>query len=546
MLLEAGEITESQLSEALDYHRSHGVRLGQALVDLGFITEDKKTQFLAEQLRLEVVNLKEIEVDTEVLNLFDKNELKDMGFIPFERTDISLRVVVLDPFNINLDDFIRRRAKLSPEYVLAKDSEIEAWLDSYLGFSNFEQALIDDKEVLVLGEKYDLTADEDSPVIEAVNKLLTDAVKMRASDIHIMPTEDTVNVRYRIDGVLQHILNFHIAARDRLVVRIKTMAGMDIAERRRPQGGNIKATIDGTPLDMRVSTLPSIYGEKITIRLLDTSDMSFELEDLGLVGENLEKFKRVIRNPYGILLITGPTASGKTTTLYSIIKELNDVSKNIVTLEDPVEYLMSGVTQVKVNPKAGLTFASGFREILRQDPDIILVGEIRDEETAKIATQASNTGHLVLSTMHTNNSTSSIKRLLDMGLEPYMIADSLLGVMSQRLVRRICLKCKEEYYLPKDDSDRKLFGFARDEEIKLYRGRGCSACNNTGYYGMIALHELLVVDDDIRELLHRSVNSSELRDYAVSKGLKTLLDDGLSKAYSGITTLDELKRMLVI
>lgn len=546
MLIEAGEITENQLLEALEYHRAHGIRLGQALVDLGFITEDKKTEFLSEQLRLDVVDLKKLNFDAEVLGLFEKNELKDLEFIPYEKTDISLKVVVSDPFNVTLDDFIRDRVNLSAEYVLAKDSEIAEWLDSYIGFSGIEQALISDQDTIRLDDKYDLTDDEDSPVIEAVNKLLVDAAKIGASDIHIMPTEENVNVRYRIDGVLQHILNFHIGVRDRLVVRVKTMAGMDIAERRKPQGGNIKATIDGTYIDMRVSTLPCEYGEKITIRLLDTSRMSLNLEDLGLIGNNLKNFERIIKNPYGVILITGPTGSGKTTTLYSVIKELNDVTKNIVTLEDPVEYKMSGVTQVKVNPRAGLTFASGFREILRQDPDIILVGEIRDEETAKIAVQASNTGHLVLSTLHTNDSTSAVTRLIDMGLEPYMISGSLLGVMSQRLVRRICTNCKEEYYLPKEDPDRELFGFTKDEEIKLFRGRGCDLCHNTGYKGRIALHELLVVDNGIRRLLSKNITSDELREYAIEQGLETLLYDGLVKVKSGITTLDELKRMLAI
>ena len=544
MLLESNVINENQLYEALDYQKKHGIKLGQALVDLGYLTEESKTDFLSKQLRLDRVDLKEVKFDSSLIKLFDKQELKELGFIPYEKTDISIKVIVSDPFNITLDDFIRDRTGYTVEYVLAKDSELEEWLDSFVGYSGIEKALLDTQDNVEVDDEFDLNDDMDSPVIELINKILVDAVDLGASDIHIMPSESNVNIRYRIDGVLQQIQDLPKNLRYKIVARIKTMSGIDIAERRKPQGGKIKATIAGRYIDMRVSTLPCVYGEKITIRVLDKDSFDLNINELGFSKINLDNFKKTISFPYGIFLITGPTGSGKSTTLYSVISELNDVTKNIVTLEDPVEYNMSSVTQVQVNNKAGLTFASGFREILRQDPDIIMVGEIRDEETARTAVQASNTGHLVLSTLHTNDSTSALVRLLDMGLEPYMITGSLIAVLSQRLVRRVCPHCKEEYMLPEGDSGRALLGVSDNEPVKLYRGKGCDVCHNIGYSGRVAVQELLLVDDILRDSIKKDTTSTEVRELAVSMGLKTLQDDGIDKVLKGITTIEEIKRMI--
>lgn len=544
MLLEAGVITEVQLEEALEYQHTQGIKIGEALVELGYLTEDAKTKFLSQQLGLEIVDLSNFVITPELSEIFSKEDMLRLNFIPYSKSDTDIKVVVVDPFNVIVEDYVRAKTGLNVHYVLANDSAVKQWLDRFTGEYMFEKAL-NELEVVDFNEDENIELDlgDDSPTINLVNKILSDAIRMRASDIHIMPTEDNVNVRYRIDGVLQQIMDLPKSFHPRLTARIKIMADMDIAVKRLPQDGKIAASLSDNYVDMRVSTLPSVWGEKITIRVLDTQNLILDINHLGFSKENLEKFKYILNQPYGIFLITGPTGCGKSTTLRAAISELNDVTRNIVTLEDPVEYRIPGVTQVQVNEKAGLTFVSGFREILRQDPDIILVGEIRDVETASIAVQASNTGHLVFSTLHTNDSCSAVTRLLDFGIEPFNISGALLAVMSQRLVRKICPYCKEEYYLPKDHIARLSYGLG-DGEIKLYRGTGCKNCNNTGYSGLIAIHELLLIDDDIQRVLKKDCTPLDIKQVALKKGFKTLKDDAIDKVLNGITSLDEIKRVI--
>jgi len=545
VVLDEGAVSEAQLKTALEYKDSHKLRLGQALVELGYITEEQKLKLLSKQLGFRYVDLEKIEIDEELLKEFDYYYLTMKRFIPYRLNDTSIEIIVADPFDVTLEDHIKSKFMLPVEYVLASDEQLDRWLLENIGGSQINMGL--DK---VRGETYEKASynineiNENSPVVTTVNKLLAEASEMFASDIHIEPKPERIQIRYRIDGILHHIKDLPKNAHSAIVTRIKTMAEMDIAESRRPQDGKIKLDAGDRQLDARVSTLPTEYGEKITIRLLDKTSFELDVDNLGFLPDTKEKFINIINNPVGIFLLTGPTGSGKSTTLYTAINEIKSVTKNIITIEDPIEYRMDDITQVQVNPLAKLTFETGLRSILRQDPDVILVGEIRDKQTADIAVQAANTGHMVLSTLHTNDAASTLTRLVNMGLEPYMISDSLLAVLNQRLVRRLCDDCKEEYELEKGSRYRKLFGLGEDEKVILYRSTGCENCKGIGYKRRIALHELLVVDDDIKILLSKNASPYEIHMKAVENGMRTLKQDGFEKCLRGLTTIEEVQRLV--
>ncbi|MDW7673454.1 MAG: GspE/PulE family protein, partial [Bacillota bacterium] len=385
---------------------------------------------------------------------------------------------------------------------------------------------------------------DEAPIVKAVNAIIQQAVQEKASDIHIEPAETKVRVRCRIDGILQELISLPKQTHGPLVSRIKILASMDIAEKRLPQDGRIQIKAGSQQIDLRISTMPTIYGEKVVIRLLDKSNALFTISQLGMQPEVQQVFENILKQTYGIILVTGPTGSGKTTTLYASINQLNDSEKNIITIEDPVEYVLSGINQVQVNQKVGMTFASGLRSILRQDPDIIMLGEIRDVETAEIAIRAATTGHVVLSTLHTNDAAGTVTRLIDMGIEPFMVASSLVGVVSQRLVRKICLECKTSYKLPPFDPWRIYLEADHNEEITLYKGRGCGSCNNTGYKGRIAIQEVMPINNNLRTLITNKRSQAEIKEEAISQGVYTLKNDGVKKALAGITTLSEVMRVV--
>ncbi|WP_081411047.1 GspE/PulE family protein [Desulfotruncus alcoholivorax] len=431
----------------------------------------------------------------------------------------------------------------------ASEADIEQLAgDRKESLKNIEQVAKDDQdystqdyEAMSLKEE---TMASDAPVIRLVNSIFIQAIEEKASDIHFEPNARGIRVRFRIDGMLRQKMQLPRKDMGAVISRIKIMSAMDIAEKRLPQDGRIQLILERREIDLRVSTLPTVYGEKVVARLLDRSDITaYTLKQIGFSEKNLNLFKKLLCNSHGMVLLTGPTGSGKTTTMYAALNQLNDLEKNIVTVEDPVEYLLEGINQTQVNYKAGMTFAAGLRSILRQDPDIIMVGEIRDKETARIAIRAANTGHLVLSTMHTNDAIGAITCLLDMGAESFLVAASVLGVVAQRLVRVICLHCKEDYYLETDAPERRFINVSQTEVVKLYRGKGCDKCGYTGYSGRLPIHEVLVVNSGLRQLIVKNAAADELREKAVGCGLVSLKQDGIEKALQGLTTLQEVMRV---
>lgn len=546
LLVKENIITQEQLEEALEYKKERRLRLGQALLEMNLANEETLVKILSKQLRIEIKHPHEIEVDVLAVDMVPERIVREHECFPFGLGEGTLKMLVNDPLNLILEDEIYHETGLRCEFFLTYERELEEMIDKY-----YEQEKVI-KEIEALDQddmdddSFDVSIkDENSPIIKIVNSIFKGAVQEEASDIHIGATEKKVEVRYRIDGILHRVRELPKKAHPALVSRIKTMADMDITDRRQAQDGRIQINLDGHPIDMRVSTLPSVHGEKVTIRLLDKGNLLMSMNDLGFTPENQEKFEKTIQKPVGIVLITGPTGSGKSSTLYTVINELNDVSKNIVTIEDPVEYRLDGIVQVQVNPKAGMTFASGLRAILRQDPDIILIGEIRDVETAKIAVKASNTGHLVFATLHTNDAVSSILRLVDMEVERYLVASTIQGVSNQRLVRKICTSCKVSYKSNTVTPDRAFFGIHDDRELTLFKGEGCDACKKTGFKGRVPIQELLILDDEVRRLITEGASTQEIESAAVKAGMKTLKMDGLEKSLQGLTTLEEVKRFVV-
>ncbi len=551
MLVAAGAITEEQLLLALEYQRSQPKkpRLGAALVEKGFTNEEEIVDVLKEQLKIESVTLSGIKIPAEILKLVpDSAILKKYGMIPFEldaKNSRGLRVAMADPMDIVAIDDLAIVTGMDIIPAIATNTEVMRTIDKYYGgqetkamADKFTQQREEKEEDVKQQEE--MNADiENSPIVVLVKTIIEQAVRMRASDIHIEPMETIIRVRYRIDGVLQEINNYQASLLSAIVARIKIIGGMDISEKRKPQDGRITQIVDRMEYDIRASILPTVFGEKIVMRLTSKQTLSREKKNLGFSDEEMRKFDRILANPNGIILVTGPTGSGKSTTLYTALSELNKPDVNIITVEDPVEANIDGINQVQVNVKAELTFAAALRSILRQDPDIIMIGEIRDEETASIAVTASITGHLVVSTLHTNSAASSIGRLADMGIATYLLADSIVGVIAQRLVRRLCT-CKQEYEPTPEEWH--VIG-EKKEGMKIYKPHGCPHCNETGYRGRIGVYEILPVTGKIKRLISRGAAAEELEEQALAEGMSTLRMSAARLVREGITSIEELLRI---
>jgi type IV pilus assembly protein PilB len=541
LLLENGLISEEQLSYVLQLQKKTGKKLGEILIDEGIIQEKQIIEVLEFQLGIPHMDMEKYYIDPEIPKLISESLARRHMLIPVKKEHGRLVVAMQDPLNIFAVDDVQIATGMEISPVISTRNDILNAIDQYYGKQRAEQAIEEFKkqyQVDSISDLDDETLNEinNAPVVRLVNTIIEQAVKQKASDIHIEPFESFIRVRYRIDGELQEVMTPSKATHSAIITRIKIMGKLDIAEKRLPQDGRVEALIDGREVDLRISVMPTVYGEKIVIRLLDRSGFITSKAQLGFTKENLKLFDKIIMNPNGIILVTGPTGSGKSTTLYAILKELNKVSKNIITVEDPVEYKLEGINQVQVNLKAGLTFASGLRSILRQDPDIVMIGEIRDSETAQIAVRAAITGHLVLSTMHTNDAASTVVRLVDMGIEPYLVASSVVGVVAQRLVRRICENCKTE--AAPTEFEKELLGLQGNE--KLYKGKGCSVCGNTGYKGRVAVHEIMAVTKPLRELINNRASSDEIKKAIIQQGTITLKENCTQLILDGITTTEEL------
>jgi type IV pilus assembly protein PilB len=552
LLVRKSVITEEQLENALDHQRNNGGRLGQALIKLDFLKESDLTYFLSMQYNVPTIDISEYEIDPEVIKLVPTDIVEKYRVIPVEKTDSALMVAVEDPSNIFAIDDVKFLTGLNVEIFVASDSSIRSAIDKYYdsfqslsdSMSDFDDSGVDfvrDEEEVDLNELERAT--EDAPVVKLVNLILTDAIKKGASDIHIEPFEKSLRVRLRIDGVLYEIMKPPMRMRAAMVSRLKIMSKLDIAERRLPQDGRIKMKMGrGREMDFRVSVLPTLFGEKVVLRLLDKSNLQLDMTKLGFEKKALKDFKDSINKPFGMVLVTGPTGSGKTTTLYSALSELNKISENISTAEDPVEFNLYGINQVQMHEEIGLTFANALRSFLRQDPDIIMVGEIRDFETAEISIKAALTGHLVLSTLHTNDAPSTVNRLLNMGVEPFLVSSSVNVILAQRLARKICQECKEQIEVP---SQTLIELEVPEEEISdftCHHGKGCDKCSNTGYKGRVALYEVMPISEELKELILNGDSASEIKKTAKRSGMKTLRQSGITKLKEGITTVEEVLR----
>ncbi len=553
MLVSAKLISEAQLSQALQEQKMNGGRLGSHLVKLGYISEDDLINFLCVQYGVPAVNLRDFKIDEQVATLIPTDLVNKYLTIPINRVGSTLIVATCDPTNISAIDDIKFITGYNVEIVVASETMIKETIEKLFDSSSMLEDVLstfDDSELELVQEEEDLNVSElkketeDAPVIRLVNHILVDAIRKGASDIHLEPYEKMFRVRYRIDGVLYEVMKPPMKLKNAITSRVKIMSELDIAERRLPQDGRIKMKISkDKTMDFRVSVLPTLFGEKIVLRLLDQSNLQLDMTKLGFEEKPLEQVKEAIYQPYGMVLVTGPTGSGKTTTLYSAISELNKTSDNIMTAEDPVEFNLQGVNQVQIREKINLTFASALRSFLRQDPDIILVGEMRDLETAEISIKAALTGHLVLSTLHTNDAPSTITRLINMGVEPFLIVSSLNLVLAQRLARKLCPSCKE----PEDIPVKALIQSGMKEEVAAeavcYSGRGCNECNNTGYKGRIALYEVMPMTDALKTAVIDGANTIELKEMAIKNGMKTLRQSGLSKVLEGVTSFREVLRV---
>ncbi|MGH2693274.1 MAG: type IV-A pilus assembly ATPase PilB [Actinomycetota bacterium] len=553
LLLARGLITTEQLEEARFQSAERGRSLGRILIELGFVSEAGLVSVLAEQIGLEFIDLSEAPVDPSAVGLLPEQTARRHNCIPvgFE-DDGRLVLAMADPANVVALDDIRALTKRDIKSMVATKVDVLAAINRHYRLDSAAETLVEEAAADIGTEEQDLEAAiaeagaDDAPIIKLVNMLITQAVNDRASDIHIEPQEKSLRVRYRIDGVLHEVMNPPKSVQSGIASRLKIMADINIAERRVPQDGRISLAVQGKSIDIRVSTLPTVFGEKIVMRLLDKSSVLLELEDLGFLPENFARYEESYRKPYGMILVTGPTGSGKSTTLYATLNILNRPEVNIVTVEDPVEYRLQGINQVQVNPKAGLMFASALRSILRQDPDIILIGEIRDRETAQIAVESALTGHLVLSTLHTNDAPSAATRLIEMGTEPFLVASAVDSVLAQRLARKLCEKCREPYAPTEEELRVAGFHFEEGEELpKLYRAVGCTSCGSTGYKGRMAIHEVMTVTEEIERLTVENAPSEAVARVAREQGMKALKDDGMEKVRQGATSLEEILRVVV-
>ncbi len=565
IFVSSGLVSPEQLGQALDKQRQlkSQEQIGDLLVSMGLITERDRVRCLGEQWGVPYVDLTDIRVLEEATSTVTQELARRFKVMPIEREAKRITLAMKNPLDIFAIDEIRLITGLEVEPVIATEEDILlAIAANYRTEVNVTEAVsnvmrdIDEASISITNGSSDdegaITIEQlkelsgEAPVVRLSNMIISRGITDKASDIHIEPAKDCLRIRYRVDGILQDGMTLPKKAQASITSRFKIMADMDIAEKRAPQDGRISATIEGKPYDFRVSTLPAVFGEKIVMRVLDKSNISVGLNKLGLLPYTYDMFESMIQRTYGIILVTGPTGSGKSTTLYSVLSKLNSGEKNILTIEDPVEYELSGITQSMVNNRAGMTFAAGLRSMLRQDPNIIMVGEMRDQETAMIAIEAALTGHLVISTLHTNDAPGAVARLLDMGIESFMIASSVVGVMAQRLLRTVCAKCKEQYTPPRDAIKR--LGMNLDildkGEVTFYRGRGCDTCKGTGYKGRVGVYELMPVTDKVRELILARASSYAIREAAIEAGMRTLKDDAMEKILLGITTLEESLRVI--
>jgi type IV pilus assembly protein PilB len=599
ILVRENLLTPEQLREALDYQRTHGGRLGFNLVKLGLVSDDMVTAVLSRQYGVPSVNLDMFDVDAAVIRLIPREVADKYSVLPLSRVGATLTLAMVDPTNVFAMDDIKFMTGLNIEPVVVSEAGVQEAIERYYGSTreielvsavegvsvganghghngngngnsngngfhiaadtvslnhlDFDEEAAKDVQVIDEDDEIDVSSltrmSEDAPVVRLVNVLMVDALSRGASDIHIEPYEKELRIRFRIDGVLYDVMHPPMRLRDALISRIKIMSKLDISEKRLPQDGRIKIKLRhegrSRELDFRVSTLPTLFGEKVVLRILDKEKLMLDMTKLGFEAESLEKFKRNINRPYGMVLVTGPTGSGKTNTLYSALQALNTPETNIMTAEDPVEFNLMGINQVQMKEQIGLNFAAALRSFLRQDPNIILVGEIRDFETAEIAIKAALTGHLVLSTLHTNDAPSTISRLMNMGIEPFLVATSVNLIQAQRLIRRVCSECKEAISTPPEALVELGFTNAEAQALKIYKGRGCTKCNNTGYKGRVGLYEVMEITDDIRELILIGASALELRKRAIENGMLTLRQSGLMKIKNGITTIEEVVRETV-
>lgn len=565
LLLKTKLISEKQLEEALAEQKQLGGRLGEHLIRLGYVNEDDILDALSQQYGVPSINLEHFEIDDSVIRLIPSDVARKYQFIPVSKTGATLTVAMADPTNVFAMDDITFITGYRVEPVVASETALREAIDKYYGTSHSIELkkVMDDLstveeaaslEVLEENEELDVATleagAEEAPVVRLVNLILSDAIKRGASDIHVEPYERSYRVRFRIDGILYEIMNPPLKLKEAITSRIKILSKLDIAEKRLPQDGRIKLKMKlagkRKELDFRVSTIPTLHGEKVVLRLLDKENLQLDMTKLGFEKSSLKRFEEAIFKPYGMVLVTGPTGSGKTNTLYSALSRINTAEVNIMTAEDPVEFQLPGINQVQMKDAIGLNFAAALRSFLRQDPNIVLVGEIRDFETAEIAIKAALTGHLVLSTLHTNDAPSTINRLMNMGIEPFLVATSVNLICAQRLVRRICQKCKEVEDVPVQALLNVGFPEAEATELQIFRGRGCEACNNTGYKGRVALFEVMTVSDDIRELVLSGASAVELRRKALEEGMISLRYSGLQKIKDGITTIEEVVRESVL
>lgn len=548
VLVERGVITQEQLEQGLQLQKGSGRKLGETLIDEGFTTEEAIGRALSNQLGYDMIDLQNVAIPEDVLGLVPGNVLERYKVLPFEYASDNMnviRVAMADPMDMAVMDDIAIITNLQVEPVISTTRSIMLALDKYFGNVEVNSALEEytrEKESQ-MAEQEDMYSEDvnNSPIVQLVKTMIEQAVRQRASDIHIEPMERQVRIRYRIDGALYEKVTYSIRLLPAMVARIKIIGGMDIAEKRKPQDGRITQVVDRQEFDIRVSVLPTVYGEKVVMRLTSKNALTREKSQLGFKPRELKKFDHILQNPHGILLVTGPTGSGKSTTLYTALSELNREDVNIITVEDPVEANIDGINQVQVNNKAELTFASALRSILRQDPDIIMIGEIRDQETASIAVQASITGHLVVSTLHTNSAAGTITRLMDMGIEPYLIADSTVGVIAQRLVRRLCPECKRAK--KPDAEEREMLALAPDADVTIYEPCGCSKCDGTGFKGRIGVYEIMEISQGLKSIISKNGDAEAIKEKALEEGMSTLRMCATEYVLEGITSVNEMMKV---
>lgn len=542
-LYEAGKITKQQLDTVIKEQKKTGKRIGEILTDLGFVTEEEVLEALEKQLDIPRVSIEGLAVNMDAVKSISENIANKYTLFPIGYSGEKILVAMTDPLNFFALDDVRMSSGKEVEPLLGSKEDIKKAIGKYYSTQLVKKAADElSREQEASGDNDD-DQEEDAevksaPAVKLVESIIINAIKSKASDIHIEPFEKYVKIRYRIDGELQEVLRPGKDTQGALITRIKILSNMNIAERRIPQDGRILMRLEDKDVDLRVSVLPTVFGEKVVIRVLSREGNLIGKDKLGFPPDELEKLENITSSPYGIFLVTGPTGSGKSTTLYTFLSDVNKPDVNIITVEDPVEFLLEGINQVNVNPKAGLTFAAGLRSILRQDPDIIMIGEIRDGETAEIAVRAAITGHLVMSTIHTNDAPSAIVRLVDMGIEPYLVASSLCGVMSQRLVRKICTHCKKAYLA--DPFEKKMLGLEDQENVTIFKGEGCTFCNGSGYSGRTGVYEVMEITREIREMIISGKSTDEIRDVSIANGMKTLKMASTELVLRGITTIEEM------